>query len=89
MTLFEEWIGLKYNTILFDSEYCNWTIGKSTFDKRLYQKNKFIIVIEDTQKNIFGGYINERINEKFNLNSYIYKYTYNDLKSFLFYITIK
>ena len=56
-----------FKEIVFDSAVCNWTENTSTFDNHIFGKEKLVFVIEDTDNNLFGGYINSKI------NSYLYQ----------------
>ena len=74
-----EWLldvcGLKVKEKLFDSEIHKWNINDSEFGKKLKGRRYVCIVIEDTNNNIFGGYISKKIG----INKYHY-----DSKSYLF-----
>ena len=49
--------------MIFDSTIHNWNIYTSEFDKIIYGKEKLIFLMEDTNDNIFGGFINSKIDE--------------------------
>ena len=72
----EEWTERRIINIIFDSDIDNWNKNTSVFDQRIVNKEHIIIIIEDTNGNIFGGYVNEKIDK---VDKYI-----NDPKSFLF-----
>ena len=57
---------LEFDEIIFDSEICDWSVGTSTFDQRIFGKNNLIFFIEDTIGNEFGGFIKNTINSIFN-----------------------
>ena len=57
---------LKIKEILFDSEIHDWEIGTSEFDLKIFGKEKLLFLIEDTENNLFGGFINSKI------DNYIY-----------------
>ena len=59
--LIEQWTEMKCDEVIFDSEFCNWKINTSTFDKHMFNKENIIFIIEDTEENIFGGYIKSKI----------------------------
>ena len=61
--------------ILFDTDKNDWYSGTSEFNEKIKNKEKLIISIEDTNDNIFGCFINDKISEK---NYYL------DKKSFIF-----
>ena len=65
LTQIEEWTKLKCGEIIFDSTQDNWEIKTSTFDDRILNKNKLVFIIEDTEGNKFGGYIDAIINKIF------------------------
>ncbi|BFU21936.1 trichohyalin, putative [Entamoeba histolytica] len=72
----EEWTERRINNILFDSDIDDWNKGTTVFGERIMNKEHVIIIIEDSEGNKFGGYVNEKIDK---VESYI-----NDSKSFLF-----
>ncbi|BFU26198.1 trichohyalin, putative [Entamoeba histolytica] len=72
----EELTERRINNILFDSYYDNWNKNTSVFDQRLMNKENIIIIIEDSDGNKFGGYVNSKIDE---VGHYI-----KDSHSFLF-----
>ena len=49
------------NEILFDSEIHEWSVNDSEFGEKLRGKKDVIILIEDHQQNLFGGYIGNQI----------------------------
>ena len=55
MNYLENWSEMIYKEMIFDSDYCDWDWGKSSFDKRLLNRENYAIIIEDTENNIFGG----------------------------------
>ncbi|EKE37500.1 hypothetical protein ENU1_195090 [Entamoeba nuttalli P19] len=57
----EEWIEKRINDILFDSDIDGWNITTSVFDQRLMNKENLIILIKDTEDNLFGGYVHSKI----------------------------
>ena len=57
----EQFTKMKFDSLLFDSEICSWEEDNSEFDKRVFEKSHIVIVIEDTNGNQFGGYINKSI----------------------------
>ena len=60
----EEWTSKKCEEIVFDSEKDDWSYGgKSTFDSKILNKNQLIFIIEDTEGNRFGGYIDATIDK--------------------------
>ena len=61
---------MKFDRILFDSEINDWQIESSQFDKRIYGKQNIIILMEDNEMNMFGCYINAKIDK--------YQYIEND-----------
>ncbi|GAB1219596.1 hypothetical protein ENUP19_0039G0011 [Entamoeba nuttalli] len=77
----EEWIEKRINDILFDSDIDGWNITTSVFDQRLMNKENLIILIKDTEDNLFGGYVHSKIDK---IDEWI-----NDPNSFLFSLKIK
>ncbi|GAB1225373.1 hypothetical protein ENUP19_0252G0005 [Entamoeba nuttalli] len=59
----EEWTNRKVGNILFDSDIDDWNYGTSIFDQRVMNKEHIIIIIEDSEGNKFGGYVNEKIDK--------------------------
>ncbi|BFU22112.1 trichohyalin, putative [Entamoeba histolytica] len=72
----EEWTERRINNILFDSYVDDWNKNTSVFKQRIMNKKHVIIIIEDSEGNKFGGYVNEKIDK---VDDYIY-----DSQSFLF-----
>ncbi|EDR24606.1 hypothetical protein EDI_280700 [Entamoeba dispar SAW760] len=72
----EEWTSRKVGNIIFDSEIDNWDKDKSVFNQKIINKEHIIIIIEDTNGNKFGGYVNVKIDK---VRDFIY-----DPNSFLF-----
>ncbi|BFU18305.1 trichohyalin, putative [Entamoeba histolytica] len=72
----EEWTEKRINNILFDSDKDDWKVDTSVFGERVMNKEHIIIIIEDSRRNKFGGYVNSKIDK---VDDYIY-----DSKSFLF-----
>ncbi|BFU19989.1 trichohyalin, putative [Entamoeba histolytica] len=76
----EELTEKRINNILFDSDKDDWKENTSVFDKRIMNKEHIIIIIEDSEGNKFGGYVNSKIDKcGSTFNDFI-----NDSKSFLF-----
>ena len=48
--------------LLFDSEICNWKMDTSTFDKHLFNKENIVLMIEDNENNLFGLFIESKLN---------------------------
>ena len=73
---FEEWTKKKYKEILFDSNEDNWSVNTSVFDEKIMNKNNLLFLIEDINKNKFGGFLSSTINS---FDSYV-----TDDNAFLF-----
>ncbi|BFU26668.1 trichohyalin, putative [Entamoeba histolytica] len=65
----EEWTEKRISDILFDSDKDDWNKYTSIFGERIWNKEDIIIIIEDTNGNKFGGYVNEKIDK---VESWIY-----------------
>ena len=52
----KEWIGLRFETILFDSKFITLNT-KNIFSKMIMNKRHLLFLIEDDQHNKFGGYL--------------------------------
>ncbi|BFU24518.1 predicted protein [Entamoeba histolytica] len=72
----EEWTNRKVGNILFDSDIDNWNVNTSVFNQRIMNKEHIVIIIEDSEGNKFGGYVNEKIDK---VGCFIY-----DSQSFVF-----
>ena len=73
----EEWCGMKYGFVLFDSDSDNWTTIKNDFDKKIKGRKQLLFIIEDDRNEKFGYYINTTI-DKYN------QWIETDQKSFSF-----
>ena len=62
----EEWTGLKYGNILFDSNVDNWKTNTSVFDNRIKGKKQLLFIIEDNHCEKFGYYLNTRTKNELN-----------------------
>ena len=63
MKQIEKWTSRKVSNILFDSDIDDWNEDTSVFNQRIINKEHIIIIIEDTNGNKFGGYINSKIDK--------------------------
>ncbi|EMD45460.1 Hypothetical protein EHI5A_253500 [Entamoeba histolytica KU27] len=72
----EEWTNRKVFNILFDSDIDDWKVNTSVFNQRIMNKEHIIIIIEDSDGNKFGGYVNSKIDR---VDEWIY-----DSQSFVF-----
>ena len=54
---------LKIKEIIFDSEIHYWERNTSEFDSKIFGKEKLLFLIEDTNNNLFGGFINSKIDK--------------------------
>ena len=59
--MIEQWTQMGFHEIIFDSDVCSYSIGSSTFDKRIYGRGKLVFLIEDENNNIFGCFVNQPI----------------------------
>ena len=76
---------MKTNSIIFDSDICNWNRKTSTFDKHIWNKNKIAILIENEYGIRYGGFIYSQIDKYSVLNEEICQYEcIIDPKSFIF-----
>ena len=57
----EEWSNTKCQKLIFDSNIDSWALNTSVFDKKLMYRNKITILIEDEDDNLFGVYVNAKI----------------------------
>ena len=66
---------MEIKNILFNSNIDKWSQNDSNFGKKLEGKQNIIIVIEDKEGNIFGGFISKEIIQNkfiFDNNSYLF-----------------
>ena len=59
----EEWTKLSCGYMIFDSTKHGWSEENSVFRKKILNKSKVCIVIENEDREIFGCYINSIIEE--------------------------
>ena len=57
----QKWTSTRFKEVIFDSECCDWSTRKSTFDQRILGKEKLVFIIEDDNENMFGGFIENQI----------------------------
>ena len=57
----EEMTDLYINETIFDSTIDDWKENTTEFDKKIMHRRKLIFLIEDTEANIFGCYIDTQI----------------------------
>ena len=85
MKQIEEWTKSLFKEILFDTDYCDWSSEKSSFNKRIEGKENIIIIIEDINNNVFGGYVHKTIENDANLENTTIVRTYlKDFNIFVF-----
>ena len=60
-----EWFPFEMESILFDSEYCDWNVRTSLFNDKIIGKDNILILIEDTEKNSFGYFQEDVITNDF------------------------
>ena len=85
MKQIEEWNGVTFEEIIFDSNYCDWSIETSTLEHHLLKKEKFVVIIEDEERNIFGGYVDRKIEHFKQWSNKQKMYTmYGDSKTIIF-----
>ena len=59
----EEITQKKMKRIIFDSKIHNWKIGKSEFDKKIWNKENLVFLIETDKNILFGGFISSKIDK--------------------------
>ena len=75
----EEWTSLKCSEVIFDSNVDNWTHHKSVLNEHIIGKKELVFLIEDTNGEKFGYYLNTEVIEKYYPNK-----VETDSKSFQF-----
>ena len=66
MKQIEQWTGLKYGKIIFDSDTDDWNQHTSVFDQRITFKKCLTFLIEDENGELFGYYLNTFIDNTVN-----------------------
>ena len=61
----EKWTNKKIGEIIFDSNKDNWSKYTSVFGDKIFEKEQFILLIEDTDGNKFGFYLNTKVERKY------------------------
>ena len=56
-----EWTNLDFGSIIFDSDFDNWSYKTSIFHQKLTNKSNIVILIETTDSITFGCYIESPI----------------------------
>ena len=60
----EQWTGLKCLETLFDSDKDNWKMRTSVFSKCVKGKKQIVFIIEDTEGEKFGFFMNSEISKE-------------------------
>ena len=50
----QELSGKQFKEVLFDTEFCDWSIRTSTINKHLFERNHFVISIETQSRKKMG-----------------------------------
>ena len=61
MKQIDEWTNKKIGQVIFDSDVDDWNQNSSMFDTKILNKQNLIFLIEDTNGNKFGGFVNIKI----------------------------
>ena len=80
----EEWTGLQCDSILFDSDICDWNQNSSTFDKHIWNKEKLVFLIETENDIRYGGFIYSKIDKYRTVDEEGNTHGVEDSQSFLF-----
>ena len=89
----EEWTHKKMKEILFDTKKNNWKKDTSEFDTKIFNKKKFIILIETENDIKFGCYVDGKIDKYYYydngsdsiiscLNSFVFTFKNNTIEKF-------
>ena len=62
----EEMTEMKIEETIFDTNKDNWNQNTSVFDEKIFGKEKLVFVIEDIDRNIFGAFIDSKIDRYWN-----------------------
>ena len=76
----EDWTGLKYGEVIFDSNKDNWSKDTSVFDDKIKGKRQLLFIIEDDHCEKFGYYLNTEVKNEYNKGYFMD----TDIKSFEF-----
>ena len=83
--IIENWCNMTLKKIIFDSENDDWSKNTSIFDEKVFGKENLVFLIEDKNRNVFGGFIRSSINDKKVYKNGMYKgKKIDDLNSFVF-----
>ena len=63
----EEWTGLQCSDIVFDSNVDNWKQHTSVLNDRIIGKKQLVFLIEDTDGEKFGYYLNTEVIGKYDI----------------------
>ena len=81
----EEWSEIKYKEVIFDTSINDWDVFTSEFDRIIFGKEKLVFIIEDTENNVFGCYINSKIDKyQYLENNEVKGSPITDPKAFIF-----
>ena len=59
----EEWSSTTFKEVVFDSDIDDWSKDTSTFDQKIFNREKLTFIMEDTEGNVFGGFVNAKIDK--------------------------
>ena len=65
----EKWTELECGDIVFDSYVDDWMKDTSVFNDKIIGKKQIVVLIEDTDNEIFGFYTNTQIIPNLDLSS--------------------
>ena len=57
MKQIEKWTSMNTKDVIFDSNCCEWSSFKSTFDTRIFGKQKLLILIKIQDLLTIGGFV--------------------------------
>ena len=86
MKQLEEWSFSLFDSIIFDSNVCDWNTDTSTFDERILNKKQIVILIETDDGIKFGGYVEKEIDKVNEMiedeNTFLFTFKDNNPKKF-------
>ena len=65
----EKWTGMRIGQPLFDSRIQKWTHNDSEFASSIENHSNLCFIIEDTENNIFGGFIDRKVERNRQINT--------------------
>ena len=78
------WTRSEMDSVVFDSDICQWSIDDSTFDKHIFDKEKVALLIETETGIRYGGFVYSMIDKYRTIDEEGKTHGIEDPQSFLF-----